>query len=92
MNRKFTAPELVEAGLISRLIPAENFLPDVIELATNAAKFSAEAIKTTKKLIRGVDKELLEKVNDEEIDRLIDRMTSDDSIESVMNFVGKSLK
>lgn len=72
-----------------RCLPAENFRENVLALAENAAKFSLEAMKVTKELIRNVDRELLLKVNEIEMEKLAERMESSDSLESIMAFVGK---
>lgn len=72
-----------------RCLPAENFRENVLALAENAAKFSLEAMKVTKELIRSVDRELLLKVNEIEMEKLAERMESSDSLESIMAFVGK---
>jgi peroxisomal 3,2-trans-enoyl-CoA isomerase len=80
---------MVDCGFVSRLIETENFRQKVLEIANEAAQFSVEAVKTTKRLIRGVDIELLEQVNVEEIKALKGRMESPDSLESIMKFIGK---
>lgn len=89
MGRQFSATEMVDCGFVSRTIPADKIRETVLELAGNAAEFSAEALKVTKDLIKGVDRELLEKVNQEEMRMLGERMASSDSVESIMRFVGK---
>jgi peroxisomal 3,2-trans-enoyl-CoA isomerase len=80
---------LEKCGFIGRILPAENFHEAVLKHATEAAQFSLGAIKTTKKLSRDVDREMLLKLNEEELDRLAERMISPESIESILNFVGK---
>ncbi|CEG70135.1 hypothetical protein RMATCC62417_06084 [Rhizopus microsporus] len=87
LGRTFTAKEMVDCGFVSRLIETENFRQKVLEIANEAAQFSVEAVKTTKRLIRGVDIELLEQVNVEEIKALKGRMESPDSLESIMKFI-----
>ncbi|KAH8555345.1 ClpP/crotonase-like domain-containing protein [Umbelopsis sp. PMI_123] len=87
MNRQFTAQELEQTGFVGRILPADGFHEQVLKLATDAAKFSLEALKTTKKLVRDADRELLLKVNEEEIDRLAERMTSPDSLQKIMEFI-----
>lgn len=89
MGRPFSSSEMVDCGFVSRTLPTETFREQVLEIAGNAAQFSSEALKVTKDLIKGVDRELLEKVNQEEMRMLGERMGSSDSIESIMRFVGK---
>jgi peroxisomal 3,2-trans-enoyl-CoA isomerase len=89
MGRTFPAQEMVDCGFISRLLPKENFDKSVLDLAAGAAEFSVEAMKVTKKLVRGIDMDLLDKVNEEEMHQLVGRMASADSLESIMKFIGK---
>lgn len=89
MGKTFTADELEKCGFLSRLLPAEGFREQVLALAEESAKFSVEAMKVTKGLIRDVDRELLEKTNEVEMKCLIERMMSPDSLESIMKFLGK---
>ncbi|KAI8083308.1 ClpP/crotonase-like domain-containing protein [Gilbertella persicaria] len=87
LGRTFTAKEMVDCGFISRTIPSEGFRETVLEIAANATQFSTEAIKVTKELIRDVDRELLLEVNRREMNALGERMSSSDSIESIMRFL-----
>lgn len=89
MGRTFSAKEMVDCGFVSRILPTETFREQVLELAGDAANFSVEAMKVTKNLIKGIERELLEKVNQEEMRMLGERMASSDSIESIMRFMGK---
>lgn len=89
MGRVFTAQEMEACGFLSRIIPKDKFRETVLALAEDAAKFSTEAIKVTKELVRGFDRKFLEHVNDVEMDRLAERMASPDSLESIMRFVGE---
>ncbi|KAI9349373.1 ClpP/crotonase-like domain-containing protein [Pilaira anomala] len=91
MGRTFSAKELEAAGLISRTIPVDHFHRDVLRIAEEAAtKFSSEAIRITKKLVRDVDRELLLKVNQEEMAQLTVCARSKASIESMHRFVEES--
>lgn len=79
----------MDCGLISRLIESDGFRDKVLAIADQAAQFSVSAVRTTKRLIRGIDVELLEKVNREEMHALGERMESAESIESIRQFIGK---
>ena len=76
-------------NFLSRVLPKENFREQILAIAEEAAKFSLEATKTTKELIRGVDRKFLEEVNELEMEKLGERMASPDSLEAIMRFVGK---
>lgn len=89
LGRTFTAQEMVDCGLVSRLIESDGFRDKVLAIADQAAQFSVSAVRTTKRLIRGIDVELLEKVNREEMHALGERMESAESIESIRQFIGK---
>ncbi|KAI8877564.1 ClpP/crotonase [Backusella circina FSU 941] len=92
MGRTFTADELERCNFISRLIPKDSFRTDVLALAEDAAKFSVEAMKVTKELVRGVDRDLLLEVNDVEMKRLTEIMASKESQDRVMQFVNDAKK
>ncbi|KAG2191614.1 hypothetical protein INT46_002951 [Mucor plumbeus] len=87
MGRTFTAPELVECGFVSRILPLENFHNQVLALAEESTKFSADALAVTKKLIRDVDHQELLKVNEIEMIRLTERMKAQDSQDAINAFV-----
>jgi peroxisomal 3,2-trans-enoyl-CoA isomerase len=87
MGRTFTAEELVQCGFISRLLPVDNFHEQVLNIAEESAKFSTDALKVSKKLIRDVDRQQLLKINEIEMEKLTERMKSKDSIDKIMKFV-----
>ncbi|KAF9363248.1 MAG: ClpP/crotonase-like domain-containing protein [Benniella sp.] len=87
MGRKFTAEEMKEAGVVARIFPKENFLEEVIKLATVAAKYPPQAMKDTKALIRDVDFKLLDEVSVREMNLLGVRMASDESAQAIMEFM-----
>lgn len=89
MGRTFSSSEMVDCGFVSRTFPTETFREQILEIAGDAAKLSTDALKVTKDLIRNVERELLEKINQEEMRMLGERMASSDSLESIMRFVGK---
>ncbi|KAI8337285.1 ClpP/crotonase-like domain-containing protein [Chlamydoabsidia padenii] len=91
LGRRFSAKEMEECGFL-RILPADNFQEHVMTLASQASEFSAEAMKVTKELVRGVDRDLLLKTNDIEMKRLAERMDSADSIQSMVRFVEESRK
>ncbi|KAI8993489.1 ClpP/crotonase-like domain-containing protein [Pilobolus umbonatus] len=90
LGKTFTAQEMADCGFISKIIPADVFRETALASANLAAEYSLEAMKATKKLIRDVDRETLYKVNEEEMRVLDVRMTSNDSIESVMKFMSQA--
>ncbi|GAA5815604.1 hypothetical protein MFLAVUS_009116 [Mucor flavus] len=87
MGRTFSAQELEVTGFVSRLIPAERFHKDVLDLAEASAKYTTEAIQATKKLIRDTDREILLKVNAIEMKTLDECSSTQASIDSLNRFV-----
>ena len=87
MGRTFTAQELVDCGMVSRILPAEEFHGRVLALAEEAAKFSGEAIAISKRLIRDVDRQLLLNTNEIEMIKLDERSRSKDSQDAIMRFM-----
>ncbi|KAF9939662.1 Enoyl-CoA delta isomerase 2, mitochondrial [Modicella reniformis] len=87
MGRKFTAEEMKEAGVVARIFPKENFMEQVLKLATEAAKFPPQAMKDTKGLIRDIDTKLLDEVSDREMTLLGVRMSSEESAQAIMEFM-----
>ncbi|KAI8145272.1 ClpP/crotonase-like domain-containing protein [Fennellomyces sp. T-0311] len=86
MGRTFSAQEMIESGMVSRHYPEQGFRETVLGLAEEAAKFSAVAIATTKKLSRQPEQEFLFKVNVEEMARLTERTASKESMDTVLRF------
>ncbi|RUP47284.1 hypothetical protein BC936DRAFT_145906 [Jimgerdemannia flammicorona] len=87
MLQRFTFLQLL-LSQSTRIIPADKFHDTVFDLAAQAAQLPLNAMRLTKALVRDVDRELLERVNEAEMTLLIDRMLSDESMEAVMQFVG----
>ncbi|OBZ87701.1 Enoyl-CoA delta isomerase 2, mitochondrial [Choanephora cucurbitarum] len=90
LGRTFTAQEMVECGVISRILPTEGFRESVLKIAENASQFSPEAIRVSRELIRGVDRNLLLEVNVREMKALGERMKSNDSIDSIKRFLDEA--
>ncbi|KAI8064685.1 ClpP/crotonase-like domain-containing protein [Gongronella butleri] len=86
LGRRFSAKEMEVCNFL-RVLPSADFHANVLKIAAQAGQYSLEALKVTKELVRGVDRDLLLKVNEEEMARLADRMTSADSLESIMKFM-----
>ncbi|KAI7876913.1 ClpP/crotonase [Lichtheimia hyalospora FSU 10163] len=92
MGKTLTVEEFAAANMVARIFPVEGFREQVLAVAEDTAKFSAEALAVTKKLTRDPDQEFLLKVNEQEMIKLQERNTSQDSIDSVMRFVREAEK
>jgi len=89
MGRKFSAEEMKEAGMVSRIFPSATFKEEVLKLATAAAKFPPQAMKDTKALIREHDYGFLNEVNKREMKLLGERMASEESTSAIIEFMSK---
>ncbi|KAF9898384.1 Enoyl-CoA delta isomerase 2, mitochondrial, partial [Lobosporangium transversale] len=87
MGRKFTAEEMKEAGVVSRIFPKETFMEEVLKLTTAAAKFPPQAMKDTKALIRDCDYKRLDELSAREMTLLGVRMSSEESAQAIMEFM-----
>ncbi|KAI8811295.1 ClpP/crotonase-like domain-containing protein [Cladochytrium replicatum] len=77
LGRKCTAEEFERWGFISRIIPAETFLADVLEIATRAAKLPRNAVLQTKNLVKATMKKELLETNRREMRLLAKRFTTE---------------
>ncbi|KAF9397025.1 Enoyl-CoA delta isomerase 2, mitochondrial, partial [Mortierella sp. AD011] len=91
MGHKFTAQEMKEANVVSRIFPQETFMQEVLKLATAAAKFPPQAMKDTKALIRDREQKLFHEHSIREMDLLGVRMSSDESAQAIMEFMKRSV-
>ncbi|CAI5671215.1 unnamed protein product [Oreochromis niloticus] len=78
-NKKLTAVQACELGLVTEVFPDSSFQSEVW------TRLKAYA-KLPRNLIRSVEKERLHAVNDAEVERLMERWTSDECFNAVMSF------
>ncbi|KIA75426.1 hypothetical protein HK57_00070 [Aspergillus ustus] len=76
-GERMTAAELEAAGLVSKVIPRENFLQDVLALASRLAAQPAEALRVNKQLLARAWKEQLHETNEQELRAFEDLMQGD---------------
>lgn len=85
-GQRMTAQELESAGLITKILPKENFLEEVLKVARDAVKLPAESLRVNKELImRGTREELL-RVNDVELEMLRKQCHGKESKEAIASF------
>ncbi|KAI9304225.1 ClpP/crotonase-like domain-containing protein [Cunninghamella echinulata] len=92
MGRTISVAKHVQGGFVSRTFPKETIREEVLKIAEEAAQFSVEAIKATKKLVRDVDRDLLHQVNEEEMKQLHTQIRTPESIASIASFVDAAEK
>ncbi|GFR20685.1 enoyl-CoA delta isomerase 2, mitochondrial [Trichonephila clavata] len=91
-NKKFTAAEAKELGLVSEVFPHETFQQNVQEKLSVLADASKNSQIYTKELTRGLERSTLHKINELECQRLVERWQSPDCMEALMKFFQRKSK
>ena len=82
-----TAEDLNTAGLITKILPSENFLENVLQVAERMAGYSQSAIRTTRELIRGPLRGRLHEANLRECQALRERDRNNDALPNILAFI-----
>lgn len=85
-NKKLTAVQACELGLVTEVFPDSSFQSEVWTRLKEYAKLPRNSLAFSKQLIRSLEKEHLHAVNDAEVERLVERWTSDECFNAVMSF------
>lgn len=85
-NKKLTAAQACELGLVTEVFPDSSFQKEVWTRLKAYAKLPPNSLALSKQLIRSAEKEKLHAVNDAEVERLVERWTSDECFTAIMNF------
>lgn len=85
-NKKVTAVQACELGLVTEVFPDSSFQSEVWSRLKAYAKLPPNSLSLSKQLIRSNEKERLYAVNDAEVERLMERWTSEECFNAVMNF------
>lgn len=85
-NKKLTAAQACELGLVTEVFPDSSFQSEVWTRLKAYAKLPPNSLALSKQLIRSVEKDRLHAVNDAEVERLMERWTSDECFNAVMSF------
>jgi len=85
-----TAQDLYIAGFITRVIPAEGFMDEVMEVAERMAGYSQNAIRTTRDLLRRKLRNELHEANLREIQALRERSANNDAMPNILAFIEES--
>ncbi|GFT27130.1 enoyl-CoA delta isomerase 2, mitochondrial [Nephila pilipes] len=91
-NKKFTATEAKELGLVSEVFPHETFQKNVREKLSVLADASKNSLIYSKELTRGLERSTLHKINELECQRLVERWQSPDCMEALMKFFQRKSK
>lgn len=85
-NKKVTAAQACDLGLVTEVFPDSSFQSEVWTRLKAYAQLPPNSLALSKQLIRSAEKERLHAVNDAEVERLIERWTSDECFNAVMSF------
>ncbi|KAI1889231.1 hypothetical protein AGOR_G00177020 [Albula goreensis] len=85
-NKKLTATEACERGLVTEVFPNSSFQTEVWTRLKAYGKLPRNSLALSKQLVRGVEKERLHAVNDQEVERLVERWLSDECMNAIMSF------
>jgi len=88
-NRTLNAQEALRSGLVGEVFPKDVFQSKVEERIQEYIDNPVKSLIYGKELIRGGEREHLLKVNDIEVDRLMERYASEDVINQMMKFIAK---
>ncbi|CAB1349452.1 unnamed protein product [Coregonus sp. 'balchen'] len=85
-NKKLTATQACAQGLVTEVFPDSSFQTEVATRLKAYAKLPRNSLALSKQLIRGTEKERLHTVNDQEVERLVERWLSDECMQAIMSF------
>ncbi|XP_035812878.1 enoyl-CoA delta isomerase 2, mitochondrial isoform X1 [Amphiprion ocellaris] len=87
-NKKLTATQACELGLVTEVFPESSFQMEVWSRLKAYAKLppNVNSLALSKQLIRSTEKDRLHAVNDAEVERLVERWTSDECFNAIMSF------
>ncbi|XP_012672374.2 enoyl-CoA delta isomerase 2, mitochondrial [Clupea harengus] len=85
-NKKLTATQACEQGLVTEVFPDGSFQTEVWTRLKAYAKLPRNSLALSKQLIRAADRERLHSVNDQEVERLVERWLSDECMQAIMSF------
>ncbi|KAL4887417.1 ClpP/crotonase-like domain-containing protein [Aspergillus karnatakaensis] len=78
-GQRMSAKELEVAGLVSKVLPRETFLRDVLEIARSVARLPGESVWVNKNLIMGAWREELHRANEKEFRSFVELLRTEDA-------------
>ncbi|KAK6490621.1 enoyl-CoA delta isomerase 2 [Huso huso] len=91
-NKKLTAHEACDLGLVTEVFPDGTFQKEVWTRLKTYAQLPKNSLAFSKQLVRGMEKEKLHEVNNQEVERLVERWLSDECMNAIMSFFQKKSK
>ncbi|XP_036044481.1 enoyl-CoA delta isomerase 2-like [Onychomys torridus] len=91
-GKKLTAREAWAQGLVTEVFPESTFESEVWTRLKAYAKLPPNAMKVARELMRKHEKQKLHAVNAEETAVILERLTSEESSNALMNFMSRKAK
>ncbi|XP_067107736.1 enoyl-CoA delta isomerase 2, mitochondrial [Osmerus mordax] len=85
-NKKLSAHQACVQGLVTEVFPDSSFNNEVWTRIKAYAKLPRNSLALSKQLIRQTEKERLYDVNNQEVERLVERWLSDECMQAIMSF------
>ncbi|XP_018425955.1 PREDICTED: enoyl-CoA delta isomerase 2, mitochondrial-like [Nanorana parkeri] len=91
-NKKLTAHEACQLGLVTEVFPDSTFQKEVWERLNSYSSLPKNSLAFSKQLTRAPEKEKLHAVNREECERLKERWLSEECMNAIISFFQKRVK
>lgn len=91
-NRKVTATQAADWGLVTEVFPHDRFHDDMETRLRRYSAFPKQSMILSKQLIRGFQKEMLHKVNERELNLVKQLMQSEDAKNAIVAFLSRKSK
>lgn len=86
-GQRMSATELESAGLVTKIIPQENFREEVLKLARGIAKLPPKSLMVNKDLVMRSQREGLLEANEIELKTLKEQVRGEESKGAIRGFV-----
>ncbi len=77
-GEKFTAERALAAGLLNAVVPADQLEPEILKMAAKLAALPAEAVKISKRLLKGDKAEIAQRIDAETV-LFVERLASEEA-------------
>lgn len=91
-GRKLTAMEAHQCGLVTDVIPHDNFQEEIERRVQALGKLPPKSLRLSKELIRDSSRDLLHEANEKEAALLEERWLSEECMQAIMNFMARKSK
>ncbi|XP_035678549.1 enoyl-CoA delta isomerase 2-like isoform X2 [Branchiostoma floridae] len=91
-NKKLTAHEACERGLVTEVLPHDSFQKEVQTRVEYVAQLPPQSVREGKKLVRDQEREDLHKANEKECEVLEGRWLSEECVRAIMSFFTKKAR